>query len=111
MARTDGPVGAQEWVPPQASSIDELKSAAADCKGCELYANATQTVFGRGNPNARLVFVGEQPGDMEDRSGLPFVGPAGALFDAARTEVHVSTGLQPAVRPLGGGAQPNPRRE
>jgi uracil-DNA glycosylase len=74
MAGTDAPVGAQEWVPPEASSIEELKSAAAGCKGCELYADATQTVFGRGAPHAKIVFVGEQPGDVEDQRGLP--GPA-----------------------------------
>jgi len=92
MARTDGPVGAQEWVPPRAASIDELKSAAADCKGCELYANATQTVFGRGAPHAKIVFVGEQPGDVEDQKGLPFVGPAGRLLREAVDDA----GIDPA---------------
>jgi DNA polymerase len=80
MPRTEAPVGAQEWVPPRAGSIDELKSAAAGCRGCELYADATQTVFGRGAAQARVVFVGEQPGDVEDQHGLPFVGPAGRLL-------------------------------
>jgi uracil-DNA glycosylase family protein len=83
MPRTDAPVGAQQWVPPQPRSIDELKSAAAGCEGCELYADATQTVFGRGAPHARIVFVGEQPGDVEDQQGLPFVGPAGRLLREA----------------------------
>jgi len=83
MPRTDAPVGAQEWVPPQPQSIDELKSAASGCEGCELYANATQTVFGRGAPHAKVVLVGEQPGDVEDRQGLPFVGPAGRLLREA----------------------------
>ena len=83
MPRTDAPVGAQQWVPPEPQSIDQLKSAAAGCEGCELHVNATQTVFGRGAPNARLVLVGEQPGDVEDQQGLPFVGPAGRLLREA----------------------------
>jgi uracil-DNA glycosylase family protein len=92
MQRTDAPVGAQQWVPPHPRSIDELKSAAADCHGCELYENATQTVFGRGAPHAKIVFVGEQPGDVEDRHGLPFVGPAGRLLRDAVNDA----GIDPA---------------
>src|SRR3954454_24541397 len=88
MPATGAPIGAQEWVPPHATNLDELKAAASGCEGCELYANATQTVFGRGAPHAKIVFVGEQPGDVEDQRGLPFVGPAGRLLreadDAAR---------------------------
>ncbi|MET0424784.1 MAG: UdgX family uracil-DNA binding protein [Actinoplanes sp.] len=80
MPRTEAPVGAQEWVPAQPRSIDELKSAAAGCQGCELHADATQTVFGRGAENAKVVLVGEQPGDVEDQHGLPFIGPAGRLL-------------------------------
>ncbi len=80
MPRTEAPVGAQQWVPPRPHSIDELKQAAADCHGCELHEHATQTVFGRGAPHAKIVFVGEQPGDIEDQKGLPFVGPAGRLL-------------------------------
>jgi DNA polymerase len=83
MPRTEAPTGAQEWVPPNAQSIEELKAAAANCQGCELYRNATQTVFGRGAAHARIVFVGEQPGDVEDQQGLPFVGPAGRLLREA----------------------------
>ncbi|WP_250027173.1 UdgX family uracil-DNA binding protein [Paractinoplanes maris] len=83
MPRTDAPVGAQQWVPAEPRDLDELKEAAAHCEGCELYANATQTVFGRGAPNAKVVFVGEQPGDVEDQQGLPFVGPAGRLLREA----------------------------
>ncbi|MEU4241512.1 UdgX family uracil-DNA binding protein [Actinoplanes sp. NPDC026619] len=92
MPRTDAPVGAQEWVPARATSIDELKSAAAGCEGCELHTNATQTVFGRGAPHAKVVFVGEQPGDVEDQRGLPFVGPAGRLLREAVDDA----GLDPA---------------
>jgi uracil-DNA glycosylase len=83
MARNEDPPGAQKWVPPNAEELDELKAAAAHCEGCELYQNATQTVFGRGAANARVVFVGEQPGDVEDKQGLPFVGPAGRLLREA----------------------------
>lgn len=83
MRRTEAPVGAQQWVPPEPRSIEELKSAAAGCEGCELYADATQTVFGRGAADARVVLVGEQPGDVEDQKGLPFVGPAGRLLREA----------------------------
>jgi DNA polymerase len=80
MTRSEAPVGAQQWVPAEPTSIDQLKSAAAGCEGCELYADATQTVFGRGAPHASVVFVGEQPGDVEDQQGLPFVGPAGRML-------------------------------
>ncbi|GAA0550931.1 UdgX family uracil-DNA binding protein [Paractinoplanes ferrugineus] len=92
MPRTEAPVGAQQWVPPHARSIEELKSAAAGCEGCELHADATQTVFGRGAPHAKVVFVGEQPGDVEDQKGLPFVGPAGRLLREAVDDA----GLDPA---------------
>ena len=83
MPRTDAPVGAQQWVPPEPQSIEQLKESAAGCRGCELYADATQTVFGRGAPDAKVVLVGEQPGDVEDQKGLPFVGPAGRLLREA----------------------------
>ncbi|GAA4703034.1 UdgX family uracil-DNA binding protein [Phytohabitans rumicis] len=74
---------AQDFVPDGARTLDELKAAAASCKGCELHEGATQTVFGRGDTHARVVFVGEQPGDVEDQKGLPFVGPAGHLLRRA----------------------------
>jgi uracil-DNA glycosylase len=64
-------------------SYDALKAAAARCEACPLYANATQTVFGEGPVRARLLLVGEQPGDQEDLKGRPFVGPAGQLLDWA----------------------------
>ncbi|KKJ99335.1 UdgX family uracil-DNA binding protein [Micromonospora sp. HK10] len=83
MAETESAPGAQEFIPPRARTIDQLRAAAADCRGCELYRDATQTVFGRGDESARVVFVGEQPGDMEDRQGLPFVGPAGRVLRRA----------------------------
>lgn len=68
---------------PAHPSLPALRDAAARCRGCDLYRHATQTVFGDGDPAARVVFVGEQPGDMEDRLGRPFVGPAGKLLDRA----------------------------
>jgi DNA polymerase len=66
-----------------AKSIEQLRRQARNCRDCPLWANATQTVFGAGNPHARVMLVGEQPGDEEDRKGLPFVGPAGRLLDRA----------------------------
>lgn len=68
---------------PQKLSLKTLREAAKDCEGCDLYLAATQTVFGEGSDGARVVFVGEQPGDNEDRQGRPFVGPAGGVFDEA----------------------------
>jgi DNA polymerase len=61
--------------------IESLRAEAASCHDCPLFANATQTVFGEGNPRARIMIVGEQPGDQEDRAGHPFVGPAGRILD------------------------------
>ena len=66
---------------PRRLSLPSLRIAAAGCEGCPLHERATQTVFGDGPADARVVLVGEQPGDEEDRSGLPFVGPAGKLLD------------------------------
>jgi uracil-DNA glycosylase len=80
--------GAAAFVPAGAG-LGELKAAAAKCRGCDLYRHATQTVFGRGSADARIVFVGEQPGDQEDLQGAPFVGPAGEVFDRALAEVGI----------------------
>jgi DNA polymerase len=74
---------------PEGADLTTLKTAAADCKGCHLYENATQTVFGEGEPSARVVFIGEQPGDQEDRRGRPFVGPAGRLLDRALDDAGI----------------------
>src|SRR5207302_2776781 len=71
---------------PAGAGLGELRAAAARCTGCDLYRQATQTVFGHGSADARIVFVGEQPGDQEDRQGAPFVGPAGEVFDQALAE-------------------------
>ena len=71
---------------PTGADLVALRDAAQGCRGCDLYENATQTVFGIGPSSARVVFVGEQPGDVEDRRGEPFVGPAGKLLDRAIDE-------------------------
>jgi uracil-DNA glycosylase len=76
---------------PRGAGIDRLRAAARECRGCALYEGTTQTVFSKGPVSARLVFVGEQPGDVEDRRGEPFVGPAGQLLDRAVAEA----GLDP----------------
>jgi uracil-DNA glycosylase len=84
-------------VPAGATDPEALREAAAACTACDLYRNATQTVFGEGPTRARVMLVGEQPGDKEDRAGRPFVGPAGRLLDDAlvragidRSEVYVT---------------------
>jgi DNA polymerase len=74
--------GASLFVP-RTDDLAELAAAAAGCRGCDLYRNATQTVFGKGPATARAVLVGEQPGDQEDLQGAPFVGPAGEVLDRA----------------------------
>ena len=73
---------AADFIPPN-PTLETLRQAAARCRGCDLYLDATQTVFGEGAAHADLMFVGEQPGDQEDRAGRPFVGPAGRLLDEA----------------------------
>ena len=72
-----------------AKTLKELREEARGCQNCTLWANATQTVFGAGDPHARVMLVGEQPGDEEDKKGLPFVGPAGRLLDKALGEAGV----------------------
>jgi uracil-DNA glycosylase family protein len=74
---------------PKARTLETLQEAARSCKGCDLYKNATQTVFGEGPQKASVVFVGEQPGDQEDRQGHPFVGPAGRLLDKTLAEARI----------------------
>ncbi|MGY1621165.1 UdgX family uracil-DNA binding protein [Geodermatophilus sp. SYSU D00965] len=75
--------------PPTGVGLEGLRSAAAGCTACELWQGTTQTVFGEGPETARIVFVGEQPGDQEDRKGEPFVGPAGRLLDKALAEAGI----------------------
>jgi uracil-DNA glycosylase len=93
--------GASEFVPKEATQLDELRAAAASCRGCDLYRDATQTVFGKGPQTARAILVGEAPGDQEDIQGAPFVGPAGdvlsrALVDAnlPRSDVYVTNAVK-----------------
>lgn len=74
---------------PSYDSLAKARGAAAACTRCDLYKNATQVVFGEGAETARLMFVGEQPGDQEDLSGHPFVGPAGKVFDRALAEAGI----------------------
>lgn len=100
MAEKPDRPGAQEWVPP-AGDVDDLRRAAPDCRGCELWQDATQVVFSKGRAGATLMLVGEQPGDREDLEGEPFVGPAGRLLaeavDAAgipRDQVYVTNAVK-----------------
>ncbi len=83
--------GAAAWVP-EGASLEEMRSAAQQCRGCELYRQATQAVVGEGPADAALMVLGEQPGDKEDLAGAPFVGPAGKLLDRALEEA----GIDPA---------------
>jgi uracil-DNA glycosylase len=73
-------VSAANFIPPR-PTLERLREAAAGCRGCDLWAHATQTVFGEGPKRAEVMLVGEQPGDQEDRQGHPFVGPSGRLLD------------------------------
>ena len=76
-------------VTPALKTIAELRTAAHDCKACDLWKTGTQTVFGEGPSKSQIMFVGEQPGDQEDRAGHPFVGPAGKLLDRALEQAGV----------------------
>lgn len=74
---------------PQSPTLPGLQQAAKTCKACDLWKQGTQTVFGEGPAPARVMFIGEQPGDSEDRTGHPFVGPAGRLLDEVLAEVGI----------------------
>ena len=74
---------------PERKSLKAFREAAADCKGCDLWERGTQTVFGEGARHAEVMFVGEQPGNEEDLTGHPFVGPAGRLFNDALAEAGI----------------------
>jgi uracil-DNA glycosylase len=78
---------------PDRPTLKKLREAAAGCKACPLWENATQTVFGEGSPDAEVVLVGEQPGDQEDLAGRPFVGPAGRLLDQGLEEAGIERKL------------------
>jgi DNA polymerase len=79
---------ANDLIPPR-PTLTALKNAAADCKACDLWKKGTQTVFGDGSRRSNVLFVGEQPGNEEDLTGKPFVGPAGKLFDNALEEAGI----------------------
>jgi uracil-DNA glycosylase family protein len=81
-------VSAVEFLP-ERLTLPALREAAAGCRGCHLWQVGTQTVFGEGATDADAIFVGEQPGDQEDRAGKPFVGPAGRVFDEALAEAGI----------------------
>jgi len=84
------PWDATPFLPPDPDpSLERLRQAAAECRGCDLFQKGTQTVFGEGQPHAQVMFIGEQPGDQEDRAGKPFVGPAGRVLDEALDEVGI----------------------
>ncbi|PZE73387.1 UdgX family uracil-DNA binding protein [Curtobacterium sp. MCBD17_019] len=92
--------GAQEWVP-EHPDLTALRAAAPVCHGCELHREGTQVVFSAGSADARIMLVGEQPGDQEDRAGEPFVGPAGRLLASAveragidRSTVYVTNAVK-----------------
>jgi len=74
---------------PDQLTLPALREAAAGCRACDLYKTGTQTVFGQGAEHAQVMFVGEQPGDREDREGKPFVGPAGRVLDEALEEAGI----------------------
>lgn len=91
-SKAQAPAETEEWhpaTPPASHDLKKLRRAAANCTACPLYKNATQTVFGGGAAHAEVVFVGEQPGDAEDREGRPFVGPAGQMLDRALEEAGI----------------------
>jgi len=77
---------------PSSRGLASLRRAASGCRGCDLWKDATQTVFGEGRSRAELMLVGEAPGDQEDRRGSPFVGPAGGLLDKALEEAGIDRG-------------------
>jgi uracil-DNA glycosylase len=83
--------GAQQWVP-EHGDVADLREAAPACRGCELWAPATQVVFSSGSAHARMMMVGEQPGDKEDLQGEPFVGPAGSLLRRAVEDAGIDLG-------------------
>jgi uracil-DNA glycosylase len=80
---------AAEFLPPRSRKLPALRKAAAGCRGCDLWKDATQTVFGQGPERCELMLVGEQPGDREDIEGEPFVGPAGGLLGRALGEAGI----------------------
>src|SRR5690606_13357929 len=100
MMAASEPGSAANFLPRQ-RDLAHLRQAASGCQGCSLYRNATQTVFGEGPAGAKVLLVGEQPGDQEDMTGQPFVGPAGRLLERAladagfeRDEVYLTNAVK-----------------
>jgi uracil-DNA glycosylase family protein len=93
MASRPLPISAANFIPPPPHSVPKLTTACQACRGCELYKHATQAVFGQGPRTARIVMVGEQPGDQEDQKGAPFVGPAGRVLDEALDAAKIDRAL------------------
>jgi uracil-DNA glycosylase family protein len=91
VARAEGG-SAGEYIP-QHPTLRALPEAVQHCRGCDLYLHATQAVFGEGPKSADIVFIGEQPGDEEDRQGYPFVGPSGKLLDRALVDAGIDRSL------------------
>jgi uracil-DNA glycosylase len=91
MARTAATGSAADFLP-ERLTLPALQEASVGCRGCHLWQVGTQTVFGEGAAQADAMFVGEQPGDQEDRAGKPFVGPAGRLFDEALEAAGIDRG-------------------
>ena len=89
MPRKAQPVSSAAELIPSSPTLPALRESAKDCKACDLWLRGTQTVFGEGARHAKVMFVGEQPGDKEDLEGKPFVGPAGALLDKALIEADI----------------------
>jgi DNA polymerase len=89
VSKDQPPDSAAEFFPAR-KSLKAFRDAAADCKACDLWKRGTQTVFGEGSRHAEILFVGEQPGNEEDLTGHPFVGPAGRLFNDALTEAGIN---------------------
>jgi uracil-DNA glycosylase family protein len=85
------PEGAERYLPDR-RSLGRMRAAAQACRGCDLWKDATQAVFGEGPAHADLVLVGEQPGDQEDQQGRPFVGPAGRLLDRGLESAGIDAG-------------------
>ncbi|MGW4298253.1 UdgX family uracil-DNA binding protein [Streptomyces sp. NPDC004376] len=83
---------ATPYLPGPRAGLPGLRRAAAECQGCPLYRDATRTVFGEGDAGARVMLVGEQPGDQEDRQGRPFVGPAGGVLERALADAGIDPG-------------------
>ncbi|MEZ0299749.1 MAG: UdgX family uracil-DNA binding protein [Candidatus Methylacidiphilales bacterium] len=93
MATKTKPIDVEAAVIPDTDSLEILHEAAAKCQACPLYKNATHVVFGEGSPRSTLVLLGEQPGNKEDLSGHPFVGPAGQLMNRALAEAGIDRRL------------------